>query len=1125
MINVAIAGAGSAGKKLLTLFADRTEVDVLAVFDQDPNAPALPLAWDRDIPFARSIEELICSGADVFLNVTGDPEITKELMARVPPHARVLDGAAVNLILTLTDIQTASQELLRQSLRDQQILYLTGLNLTSAESLEQVLEQILNRATALTHTPAGSIALYDEETDAFRMAISQGLSDDFLRKARGAVRRGGLNDQILQSTKPVVVSDIRRQPGFDNPALNREGIRSVLACTLRGGRGPVGILYVDDFEPRDFSKRHVSLISLFSSQAAMAIEKFRLIDRIRDTVRYLEGILDYSGDMIMTTDTEGRIVRFNRGGEELLGYTQDEIIGRPAREIYRDPSERDKIAEELKTSGVVLNREVVLIRKDGSAVDISLTLSVLKDHDGRSIGTVGISKDVTREKMLRKALEERNQELNILNDRLEEKVSERTRELEKINEELERANRLKSQFIANMSHELRTPLNSIIGFSDILSEQSYGTLNDKQNRYVENIASSGRHLLQLVNNILDLAKIEAGRIDLIPDRFDLSEVVEEVACAMRAISEKKSVNIELSIAPDLPPVSADRVKMKQVFYNLMANAVKFTDEGGRVIVRTGLTSNGNGDVPDAPADAEFFTVAVTDTGVGIHPDETERIFNEFEQADATFSRNFEGAGLGLSLSRRLVEIHGGRITVASTPGRGSTFTVYIPREARPAVSPAAETTIGAAEPVHDEKSPPLAPLILVVEDDFPTSEILTIHLSEAGFRVGHAVDGDEAIRKAVELSPALIILDVMTPRRDGWEVLQTLKNREDTKAIPIIVHAVVDNREQAFSLGAADYLPKPLEKGTLLEKVTDIVGVGAAGAGSSTVLLVSNDREFTDRIANEAPAVGLSVETSVAAGDIFERLRSRSPAVLVADADLLAEGPAGVLRPIKEHPNIRTMPIFVVAGDTLPLQDRVGLSSFVERLIPKAEFSAKTLRRELAELERAGSRHSGLIDPATGIFNHRYFDIRLEQELGRAERYGDPLALIFIAMDESERFRELKGDYYAQAAFEKITELIRKHIRGSDIFARYRRDTLAVLLPNTNLADAHTLAGRFVDLVETYPFLFEDVQEKRTITASAGLSVYRAPMTSADIVRTASEALAHARTLGGNRVEVKESPS
>ncbi len=1007
--------------------------------------------------------------------------------------------------------------------KDLWTIYQNGLSLTSAKSLGNVLAATLEKALLLTNVPAGSIAL--RERSEMVMAAAAGLDTTINDLTRWKLRDGGLTAHIMNCRDIVAIPDVAKETLFDGQPLLNAGIRALLACPLRLNGDIVGILYLDDFKPRRFAERHKNLILLFAMQAAQAIDKFRILDELYRVITdldektaYLKNVLDDSQDMIMTTDSSGIIVEISRGGERILGYTRDEIIGLPAADFYCDPEERAQILETLKTRGAVCNYETRLLRKDGTPVDINLTISPLSNKTGRVIGTVGVSKDITEEKKLRDELAVMNSELRDLNTRLEDKVFERTRELEKSNSELIKSNQIKARFISNMSHELRTPLNSILGFSEILLEKTFGDLNDKQHRHVTNISSSGKHLLQLVNNILDLAKIEAGKIDLFYEDFDVRQAIDEVSMIMNSLAAKKVISIRHAIGPEIGIFHADKVKFKQILYNLISNAIKFTPEGGEIGITVHTLKNGNSLLPWALEGQEFLQVSVWDKGIGIRPEDADRIFEEFEQADSSMARNFEGTGLGLALTKKLIDLHGGQIFLNSVYGEGSEFTFYMPR-----ISSGEKHVVPEEFMPLQDNFPWLkeeAPLVLVVEDDLPTSEILTIHLTKAGYRVIHAYDGIEAIAKAKEMRPFLITLDVMLPRKDGWEVLQALKADPETNTIPVIIHSMIDNKDLAFALGASDYLLKPIDKNALLGKMSELAISTRKNNLPISILLISTDREMQEQIHKMSVSNGFLFDTAPGQEEGIELAAAMRPHIIMID---LSSGGFGIISALKNNAATMDIPVFALTNTDLSIAERQDLTGQIERILKKDGLIENDLVMHLKDLEVLHPRRAGLVDELTGLFNHRYLQLRLAQEVSRSQRYRTPLTLLLLDVDNFGHYVTHKGQYHGNLVLKKIADLLKRSIRGSDVLVRNGGDAFSVILSNTTLTSGIALGKRFNAIIADYPFLFEEIQGKGKITVSVGIASLQDQSTE-ELLRGAETALMAALRRGGNAVEVFEKP-
>jgi signal transduction histidine kinase/CheY-like chemotaxis protein len=499
--------------------------------------------------------------------------------------------------------------------------------------------------------------------------------------------------------------------------------------------------------------------------------------------------------------------------------------------------------------------------------------------------------------------------------RIEDNLATSNQELELRNREVERATKLKSSFLASMSHELRTPLNAIVGFSDLLAEQTAGPLNDKQKRFVNHIKQGSAHLLQLINDILDLSKIEAGQLELRCEDFQVKDALPEVLSTIRPLAMAKNIQIEQKIEMD-QYVYADRVRFKQVLYNLLSNAVKFTPKAGRIDI-------------DCREDGNSVRISVTDTGVGIRAEDQAVIFEEFRQVEGPAGTTQEGTGLGLAITKRLVAQQGGRISLESEFGKGSRFTFTLPAGSR-----------GSETPPLNEPSRQLIvvgegcgkPLILVVDDETTARELLASYLCPE-YRIAMAQSGEEAVKQARHLRPDAITLDVLMSGGNGFETLAALKKAPETANIPIIIVSIVDQKQVGFALGAVDYLIKPIRKPVLLETIRKYVL--PQSDDDEAILLVDDDPRALELLEETLRSAGYEVESVRSGTRALEVLSSKLVSAVLLD--LLMPGMDGfeVIRHIRQEATLRELPIFVMTAKNLTGDELLVLTRETQALFHK----------------------------------------------------------------------------------------------------------------------------------------------------------------------------------------------
>jgi len=519
-------------------------------------------------------------------------------------------------------------------------------------------------------------------------------------------------------------------------------------------------------------------------------------------------------------------------------------------------------------------------------------------------------------------IQQRDGALQRAQQELEQRVRERTtqlavanRELDLRNREVERATQMKSKFLASMSHELRTPLNAIVGFSDLLAEGTPGQLNDKQRRFLNHIKQGSAHLLQLINDILDLSKIEAGQLELRSEEFLVTDALPEVLSTVHPLALAKNIQVEQKVESK-SLVKADRVRFKQILYNLLSNAVKFTPKGGRITI--------------ACVDHwDFVRVSVTDSGIGIRPEDQKVIFDEFRQVEGTTGGTHEGTGLGLAITKRLVEQQGGQISVESELGKGSRFTFSLPAaEPTSKVRPPAEP---ATAPVP-ATSGRLTPLVLIVDDENSSRELLAGYL-EPEYRVAMAESGGEALKKAQQLRPDAITLDVLMPGSSGFETLAALRKNPETAQIPIIILSIVDQKQVGFALGAADYLIKPVRRPALLEAIRR--HVPSPADEDSSILLVDDDPKALELLEEGLRSAGYETQGVRSGARALELLANKVVGAILLD--LLMPGMDGfeVIRHVRQEAALKDLPILVMTGKNLTAEEADLLSHETQALLQK----------------------------------------------------------------------------------------------------------------------------------------------------------------------------------------------
>ena len=642
---------------------------------------------------------------------------------------------------------------------------------------------------------------------------------------------------------------------------------------------------------------------------------------LRDSESRLFQVLEALPVAVFVADAEGKPYYANQASGEILGKGILPIGASDIAEVYQ--AYRAGSNELYPTEGLPVIRALagerahvtdLEIHQPGRVIPLDCWSAPVRDAGGKVVWAIAVFNDIT----VRKRSED---------------------ELSRAKAAAEAANYAKSDFLAKMSHELRTPLNSIIGFSEMMQDESAGPLNDKQRRYVGNVLTSGRNLLQLINDILDLSKVEAGHMELALAPFDVGLAFSEVQTIVGALLAKKNLGLDVEVETGLLPLRADQSKVKQVLYNLLSNAIKFTPEGGRIRLSARHAVEIN-----AREGGNWIEFSVADTGIGLRQDDLERIFGEFEQVDSSYTRNQEGTGLGLALSRKLVELHGGWIWVESELGKGSIFRFIIPADP-PTVG--TETGVPVPDQAHAAEE---APLILVVEDDAQTRDLIDQHLRQAGYRVAHASDGTQAVALARELRPDGITLDILLPDRDGLDVLAQLKGDTATRAIPVVVVSITDQQDLGNSLGAADWIVKPASRDEFVRRLRRALGgvMGDAATPAPKVLVVDDERVSLELLTDLLARQGFHILVAHSGREGIDLARAERPDLIVLDLLMPEMSGFDVVRELRASPETRDVPILIFTVKDLTPEERERLRGQVQGVVRKG--ASMDLLRELARL-------------------------------------------------------------------------------------------------------------------------------------------------------------------------------
>ena len=828
----------------------------------------------------------------------------------------------------------------------------------STFDLQPVFETLAENAVRLCEAERALIFRFDGEV--LRGTASHNVSAelrDFIERNPVAPGRGSATARAALERRIVHVHDVQADPEYTYGGPQVDPYRSIVAIPMLRSDELLGVIVIYRHEVRPFTDNQIALMETFADQAAIAIENARLLAELKArtaeltrSVSELQALGEVGQALSSTLDLETvlntivshanqladtdscTVYEYDEQAQELLlraTHNLDEevvavaqrapirrgegVAGRMA--VTLEPVQIPDIAEPGAYEGPL--RDVLL--RTGTRALLGIPLL----REGHLIGGLTVNKKTPGEFSpevidLLKTFASQSA-LAIQNARLFREIGDKSRQLEV-------ADRHKSEFLANMSHELRTPLNAIIGYSEMLQEDAADLGAEQFTDDLKRINAAGKHLLELINAVLDLSKIEAGKMELYLESFDVAGLVGDIAAVIQPLAAKNGNQLDVRCPDGIGAMRADLTKVRQALFNLLSNACKFTDRGTVSLA-----------VAREPRDGQDWLVfSVSDTGIGMTTEQLAKLFEAFTQADAATTRRYGGTGLGLALSRRLCRMMGGDVTAESEAGRGSTFTIRLPAHVAEVVEePISMPAVESAEPGQGT--------VLVIDDEPAVRDLMQRFLGKEGFRVVTAHGGEDGLRQARELRPDAITLDVMMPGMDGWAVLSALKADPDVADIPVVMLTIVDDKNLGYALGASDYLTKPIDRERLVTVLKQY-------RHDRPVLVVDDDpsvRHLFRRLLEPEGYVVTEAENGRAA---LERLRDVSPSVILLDLMMPEMDGFDFAAELRRHDVWREIPIIVITARDLSREDHERLNGYVQKILQKGAHGRDQLLAEVREL-------------------------------------------------------------------------------------------------------------------------------------------------------------------------------
>ena len=813
--------------------------------------------------------------------------------------------------------------------------------------LQQILDAVFDKAVIITGMDGGLISMVNSTSKRLELITARGLPEKMESKLREGLG-GTLCELVYENQETLTLDDMNKYAPINVQGVLAAGFQAYLGIPLKTRNQVVGTICLFKDRPLKIQPTTIRLLQTIGNQIGFAIENAGLFNQIRRQNEFLGTSAEIGRLVTSTLELNTLFSRtvnlihdrfgfyhaaifiveetgFNalltaatgEAGAEMLTRGHSLAVGSQSVVGTVTSAGTPMIVNDTATEPTHLFNPLLPDTRSEAAIPLRIGRRIIGALDIQSTTINAFTQDII-------------DVLQALADQIAVAIDNaRSYELaQQAIAEMRELDRLKSQFLANMSHELRTPLNSIIGFSRVILKGIDGPVTELQEQDLNAIYNSGQHLLRLINDILDLSKIEAGKMELAFDDVNLSELLQSVIPTVEGLIKDKPIQLIQNIAPDIPIIRADSMRIRQVVLNLLSNAAKFTEEGS-ITVEAGVEMNKEGQ-PEA-------VVKVTDTGPGISPEDQKKLFQAFSQVDASPTRKTGGTGLGLSICLRLIELHGGHIGVISETGKGSTFYFTLPLPKIKESNPKMDVQLGDK-------------VILAVDDDAQVIGLYERYLQPQGYQVIALTDPTQTIERAIQLKPYAITLDIMMPGKDGWSVLQELKNNHATRDIPVIVCSILEEEERGFSLGASDYLVKPILEEDLLKALDRLNGDGKI----HDVLVIDDnpkDLRLIEKILRADDRYNPICAKSGPEG--WKKLSENPPHAVVLDLFMPDMDGFAILEKLRTTPELNDIPVLVVSGVDLSAEQKKQLDDFGQKLLQKGSLNENEM---LSLLDRALKR-------------------------------------------------------------------------------------------------------------------------------------------------------------------------